>query len=68
MPYYFRNADGDDLLFVHAGAGRLETDFGNLDYRRGDYLIIPRGTVYRLAPTAPTSTVRASPAASGHSC
>jgi homogentisate 1,2-dioxygenase len=55
MPYYFRNADGDDLLFVHAGAGRLETDFGNLDYRRGDYLIIPRGTVYRLAPTAPTS-------------
>jgi len=50
MPYYFRNADGDEVLFVHAGAGRLETDFGNLDYRRGDYLVIPRGTVYRLAP------------------
>ncbi len=51
MPYYFRNADGDELLFAHAGAGRIETDFGNLDYRRGDYLVIPRGTVYRLAPT-----------------
>lgn len=50
MPYYFRNADGDEILFVHQGCGRLETDFGNLDYRRGDYLVIPRGTVYRLAP------------------
>jgi len=50
MPYYVRNADGDEVLFVHHGAGRLETDFGNLAYRRGDYLVIPRGTVYRLAP------------------
>lgn len=57
MPYYFRNADGDDLLFVHDGAGQLECDFGNLTYRRGDYLLIPRGTVYRLAPTAPTATL-----------
>ena len=50
MPYFFRNADGDEILFVHRGAGRLETDFGPLDYRAGDYLVIPRGTVYRLAP------------------
>jgi len=50
MPYYLRNADGDEILFVHRGAGRLESDFGNLDYKRGDYLVIPRGTVYRLAP------------------
>ena len=50
MPYYFRNADGDEILFVHCGAGQLETDFGNLAYRKGDYLVIPRGTVYRLAP------------------
>jgi homogentisate 1,2-dioxygenase len=55
MPYYFRNADGDELLFVHRGAGRLETDFGNLSYRAGDYLVIPRGTVYRLAPSEPTA-------------
>lgn len=50
MPYYFRNADGDELLFVHHGGGRLETDFGPLAYRRGDYLLIPRGTLYRLDP------------------
>ena len=55
MPYYFRNADADDLLFVHEGAGLLETDFGSMPYRRGDYLVIPRGTVYRLAPSAPSA-------------
>ncbi len=54
MPYFFRNADGDELLFVHAGAGRLETDFGPLAYEPGDYLVIPRGTLYRLAPTSET--------------
>lgn len=54
MPYYFRNADADELLFIHAGAGRLETDFGPLAYAPGDYLVVPRGTVYRLAPTSAT--------------
>lgn len=54
MPYLFRNADADELLFVHSGAGRLETDFGPLAYRAGDYLLVPRGTVHRLAPTSPT--------------
>ena len=55
MPYYFRNADADEVLFVHTGGGRLETDFGTLAYRRGDYLMIPRGTVYRLDPVDITS-------------
>lgn len=54
MPYFYRNADGDELLFVHAGAGRIETDFGPLPYESGDYLVIPRGTLYRLAPTSET--------------
>lgn len=54
MPYYFRNADGDDLFFVHKGAGRLETDFGPLQYAEGDYLLIPRGTVYRFTPRDPS--------------
>lgn len=54
MPYLFRNADADELLFVHAGAGRLETDFGPLAYRAGDYLVVPRGTAHRIAPTSPT--------------
>lgn len=50
MDTLFRNADGDDLLFVHAGTGRIETDFGPLGYEPGDYLLIPRGTTYRLLP------------------
>lgn len=54
MPYYFRNADCDDLLFVHQGGGRLESDFGPLDYEEGDYLLVPRGTVYRLSPARPS--------------
>lgn len=54
MDYYFRNADGDEVLFVHEGGGELQTDFGSLKYRRGDYLVIPRGTVYRLIPKKPT--------------
>jgi homogentisate 1,2-dioxygenase len=54
MPYYFRNADGDEVLFVHEGAGRLETDFGPLAYEPGEYLVIPRGAAYRLAPTSRT--------------
>lgn len=48
MDYFYKNADGDDLLFVHEGTGRLETMFGTLPYRPGDYLIIPRGTIYRV--------------------
>ncbi len=51
-PYYFRNADSDELVFVHAGAGRLETDFGPLAYEPGDYLVIPRGTSHRFHPTS----------------
>jgi homogentisate 1,2-dioxygenase len=56
-PYYTRNADADELLFVHTGSGRLETDFGPLAYDPGDYLVIPRGTVYRMAPTTPTGVL-----------
>ncbi len=45
---FIRNADGDEVRFVHEGVGRLETDYGDLDYRKGDYLVIPRGTTYRF--------------------
>jgi homogentisate 1,2-dioxygenase len=50
MDYFYKNADGDDLLFIHKGSGRLETLFGTLSYRSGDYLVIPRGTTYRVVP------------------
>jgi homogentisate 1,2-dioxygenase len=52
VPWFFRDADADELLFVHEGRGRVETDFGPLPYEPGDYLLVPRGTVYRLAPTS----------------
>jgi homogentisate 1,2-dioxygenase len=51
MPWFYRNADADELLFVHDGSGRLESDFGPLPYETGDYLLMPRGTTYRLAPS-----------------
>lgn len=53
-PEFLRDADGDQLFFVHAGAGVLRTEYGPLDYRVGDYLIVPRGTTYRVEPTATT--------------
>lgn len=53
-PFFFREADGDLTLFVHEGAGVLETDFGPLEYRRGDYLVLPRGTTFRLVPEQET--------------
>jgi homogentisate 1,2-dioxygenase len=50
MPFYFRNADADELYFVHRGKGLIETDFGPLAFREGDYLVIPRAVTYRLVP------------------
>jgi homogentisate 1,2-dioxygenase len=55
MPALARNADGDQLLFVHAGAGDLFCDFGRIGYRAGDYLYLPRGTMWRLNPAQPTA-------------
>jgi len=48
MDTYYKNADGDECLFVHDGEGTLESLFGNLDFHAGDYLVIPRGTIYKL--------------------
>ncbi len=54
MPYLYRDADGDEVFFVHEGAGRFETDFGAMSYEKGDYLVLPRGTSFRFAPTSVT--------------
>lgn len=51
MPYYYRNGDGDEVIFVHRGEGTFESDYGNMSYSTGDYLVIPRGTAYRLVPS-----------------
>jgi homogentisate 1,2-dioxygenase len=48
-----RNGDGDELIFVHAGAGDLYCDYGHLPFREGDYLLLPRGTTWRLEAAQP---------------
>jgi len=48
MDHLVRNADGDQLLFVHRGAAELYCDFGHLAVTAGDYLVLPRGTMWRL--------------------
>ena len=50
MDHLVRNADGDELLFVHAGEGRLFCDYGHLEIRGGDYVVLPRSTMWRLEP------------------
>ena len=46
---FYRNGEGDELVFVHEGSGTLETVFGRLPFQAHDYIVIPRGTTYRFA-------------------
>jgi homogentisate 1,2-dioxygenase len=46
--YFYKNADADEMLFVHKGKGTLRTFMGNIPFEYGDYLIIPRGMIYQL--------------------
>ncbi len=48
-----RNADGDELLFVHDGSGELFCDYGHLGFAGGDYILLPRGTLWRVETAAP---------------
>ena len=45
--YYYRNAQGDEIVYVSQGSGVLESAFGNLKYSQGDYLVIPRGILHK---------------------
>jgi len=47
---FYRNGQSDDIIFVWRGGGWLESNFGRLRYRQDDYVVIPRGTIYRLVP------------------
>jgi homogentisate 1,2-dioxygenase len=53
MDQLARNADGDELLFIHAGSGDLFCDYGHLEFTEGDYLLLPRGTQWRLEAAEP---------------
>lgn len=47
-PYFYKNADADELLFIHQGSGTLKTMLGNIRFEYGDYLVIPRGIIYQI--------------------
>ena len=46
--YFFKNADADEVIFIHKGTGRLKTMYGNVEFGYGDYVVVPRGTIYQL--------------------
>ena len=46
--YFYKNADADEMIFVHQGTGTLKSMYGQIKFQYGDYLIIPRGTVYQI--------------------
>lgn len=46
--YFYKNADADEVIFVHVGSGTLKTMYGNIRFGYGDYLVIPRGTIYQM--------------------
>lgn len=50
MSYWYRFAHGDESIFIHEGTGVLESQFGNLRYGPGDYLVIPTGVMWRIVP------------------
>ena len=57
MDHLARNADGDLLVFVHQGAGDLYCDYGHLEFRDGDYIVLPRSTMWRIECVAPVSAL-----------
>ena len=46
--YFYKNADADELIFIHEGTGILHTQYGQLPFGYGDYLQVPRGTIYQI--------------------
>ena len=57
MDHLVRNGDGDDLMFVHEGIGELYCDYGHLSFRSGDYVLLPRGTMWRIECTTPLTAL-----------
>ena len=57
MDHLARNGDGDELLFIHAGAGDLFCDYGHLAFAAGDYILLPRGTLWRLECSQPVTAL-----------
>ena len=46
--YFYKNTDSDEVIFIHKGSGKLRTFLGNIDFKYGDYLVIPHGVIYQI--------------------
>ncbi len=46
--YFYKNADADEVIFIHEGSGTLRTQLGNIPFSYGDYLVVPRGMIYQI--------------------
>ena len=46
--YFYKNTDGDEIIFIHKGSGTLRTFIGNIKFKEGDYLVVPRGMIYKM--------------------
>tara|TARA_B110000196_G_scaffold278318_1_gene257316 strand:+ start:126 stop:1274 length:1149 start_codon:yes stop_codon:yes gene_type:complete len=50
MEYCYRNGSADELFYVQSGEGNLDTNFGRLAIKSGDYVVIPRGVIWQFTP------------------
>lgn len=57
MDHLVRNGDGDELIFIHAGAGDIFTDYGRLSFGEGDYILLPRSTTWRIEASSPVAAL-----------
>jgi homogentisate 1,2-dioxygenase len=46
--YFYKNSQADEVLFIHKGSGTLKTGFGKIYFKYGDYIVVPRGTIYQI--------------------
>lgn len=53
VDYFFKNADADEVIFVHEGTGVIKTPYGELSFSYGDYIVLPRGTIYQITFDTP---------------
>lgn len=53
VDYFFKNADADEVIFVHEGTGVVKTPYGELSFSYGDYIVLPRGTIYQITFDTP---------------
>ncbi|WP_276134512.1 homogentisate 1,2-dioxygenase [Polluticoccus soli] len=51
--YFYKNADADEVIFIHEGSGTLKTQYGKIPFSYGDYVVVPRGTIYQIEFNTP---------------